>query len=74
MMAVCHDGTESTEEQLWRWCQDWLPHFAVPRYIEFRVAQMRNANGAVSTHQMHDDGIASTAWDIGESDIKMVQQ
>lgn len=37
------DGAELTEEQLCRSCLDKLPHFAVPRHIEFRSELPRNA-------------------------------
>ena len=34
--ATLKAGSELTEAELFRWCIDQLPYFALPRYIEFR--------------------------------------
>ena len=36
--ATVKEGATLTEEELFRWCIDQLPYFALPRYIEFRDA------------------------------------
>jgi crotonobetaine/carnitine-CoA ligase len=72
--AVRRDGAALTEEQLCRWCLDKLPYFAVPRYIEFRTELPRNATGKVLKHQLRDEGVTSTTWDIEGSGIEVVKR
>jgi crotonobetaine/carnitine-CoA ligase len=72
--AVRRDGASLTEEQLCRWSIDELPYFAVPRYVEFRDQLPRNATGKVLKHQLRDEGVTSSTWDIEQSDVKVVKR
>ena len=40
--ATRKEGATVTEEELFRWCIDQLPYFALPRYVEFRTELPRS--------------------------------
>jgi len=52
-----------SEHELCMWSLDNLPHFAVPRFIEFRSALPKNPTGRVLKYQLRDEGCTTTTWD-----------
>ena len=58
-----------TEEELFRWCIDQLPYFALPRYIEFRAELPRSPVGRVLKRELRDEGVTATTWDVETSGI-----
>jgi len=58
-----------TEEQLFLWCVDELPYFALPRYIEFRVELPRSPVGRVLKRVLRDEGVTESTWDLDRSDV-----
>jgi crotonobetaine/carnitine-CoA ligase len=60
---VLRDGVAAGEEDICRWSMDHLPHFAVPRYVEFRRAIPRNAIGRVLKFKLRDEGVTRATWD-----------
>jgi crotonobetaine/carnitine-CoA ligase len=66
--ATLVDGAELTEEQLFRWCIDELPWFALPRYIELRAELPRSPVGRVLKRELRDQGPGG-AWDAESSGI-----
>jgi crotonobetaine/carnitine-CoA ligase len=66
--ATLKDGSTLTEEQLFRWCIDELPYFALPRYIEFRAELPRSPVGRVLKRDLRSEG-AGAAWDAEASGI-----
>jgi carnitine-CoA ligase len=63
------EGATVTEEELFRWCIDQLPYFALPRYIEFRDALPRSPVGRVLKRELRDEGATPSSWDVEASDI-----
>lgn len=61
--AVLREGALLTEEELCMWSIDNLPHFAVPRYIEFRKELPKNPTGRVLKYQLRDEGPTPATWD-----------
>src|SRR5262249_37581625 len=64
--ATLADGHHVTEEELFRWCIDELPYFAMPRYIEFRHALPRSPVGRVLKRELRAEG-PGAAWDADAS-------
>ena len=62
-------GTVS-EEALCRWMAERVPHYAVPRYIEFRSELPVNPQGRVLKYQLRDEGVTPATWDLERSDFK----
>ncbi|WP_426387835.1 AMP-binding protein [Sphingobium sp. R-21] len=67
--AVLREGALVTEHELCLWTLDNLPHFAVPRYIEFRGQLPKNPTGRVLKYQLRDEGCTPTTWDREEAGI-----
>jgi crotonobetaine/carnitine-CoA ligase len=66
--ATVKEGATLTEEELFRWCIDQLPYFALPRYIEFRAELPRSPVGRVLKRDLRDEG-PGDAWDADASGI-----
>ena len=68
--ATLVDGSTVTEEELFLWCVEQLPYFALPRYIEFRNELPRSPVGRVLKRELRDEGATPTSWDLEASDVK----
>jgi crotonobetaine/carnitine-CoA ligase len=66
--TVKHDASV-TEEELFRWCVEELPYFALPRYIEFRADLPRSPVGRVLKRELRAEGVTSTTWDVEGSGV-----
>jgi carnitine-CoA ligase len=67
--AVLKAGASLGEEELCRWSLDRVPHFAVPRYIEFRTDLPRNPVGRVLKYQLRAEGVTANTWDRHQSTV-----
>jgi len=67
--ATLIDGATVTEEELFLWCVEQLPYFALPRYIEFRHELPRSPVGRVLKRELRDEGATPTSWDLETSDV-----
>lgn len=68
--ATVKDGGSVTEEELFRWCIDKLPYFALPRYVEFRAELPRSPVGRVLKRDLRDEGVTDATWDADTSGIE----
>lgn len=69
--VVLRENARVTEHELCLWCLENLPHFAVPRYIEFRDSLPKNPTGKVLKYQLRDDGVTSSTWDREAAGIQV---
>jgi crotonobetaine/carnitine-CoA ligase len=67
--ATLVEGASLSEEDLFRWCIDQLPYFALPRYIEFRAELPRSPVGRVLKRELRDEGPNATTWDADAAGI-----
>jgi crotonobetaine/carnitine-CoA ligase len=67
--ATLDPGATLTEEQLFLWCVEELPYFALPRYIEFRDELPRSPVGRVLKRVLRDEGVTESTWDLEKSDV-----
>ena len=67
--ATIAEGEVVTEAELFRWCIDQLPYFALPRYIEFRTELPRSPVGRVLKRDLRAEGVTPTTWDADQSGI-----
>lgn len=67
--ATLAEGASLTEEDLFRWCIDELPWFALPRYIEFRAELPRSPVGRVLKRDLRAEGATPATWDAEASGI-----
>jgi crotonobetaine/carnitine-CoA ligase len=69
LTATINPDATLSEEQLFLWCVDELPYFALPRYIEFREELPRSPVGRVLKRVLRDEGVTETTWDLEKSDV-----
>jgi crotonobetaine/carnitine-CoA ligase len=67
--ATLVEGATLTEQDLFRWCIDQLPYFALPRYIEFRDELPRSPVGRVLKRELRDEGPNAATWDAEAAGI-----
>jgi len=72
--AVLKPGVSVSEEALCRWCLDRVPHYAVPRYIEFRDSLPKNPQDKVLIYRLREEGATSATWDREQADIAVVKR
>ena len=67
--VTLEEGAEMSHEELYRYCIDQLPYFALPRYIEFRDTLPRSPVGRVLKRELRDEGVTADTWDAEASGI-----
>jgi crotonobetaine/carnitine-CoA ligase len=67
--ATVKSGGSVTEEELFRWCLEELPYFALPRYVEFRAELPRSPVGRVLKRELRDEGVTDATWDVEAAGI-----
>ncbi len=60
---VLREGAVLDAAALWRWCEEHLPKFAVPRYLEVLDDLPRTANGKVQKFALRDRGVTAATLD-----------
>lgn len=60
---VLHEGAELVPQEFVAWCEDRLPYFAVPRYVEVMPELPRTPSNKVQKHLMRQMGITGETWD-----------
>jgi crotonobetaine/carnitine-CoA ligase len=69
LTATLAPDADVTEEQLFLWCVEELPYFALPRYVEFRDDLPRSPVGRVLKRVLRDEGVTEATWDVESSDV-----
>jgi len=67
--AVLREGATLTEHELCLWSIQALPHFAVPRFYEFRAELIKNPTGRVLKYRLREEGCTPSTWDRDEAGI-----
>ncbi len=67
--ATVKEGGSVAEDELFRWCVDELPYFALPRYIELRAELPRSPVGRVLKRELRDEARTDAWWDAETSGI-----
>ena len=66
--VVLKPGEELSPEQLLDYCQEHMPYFAVPRYVEFMDQLPKTQTDKVQKHKLRDAGITPATWDREKTD------
>jgi len=73
-VKVCIVVEESAEQpdpaELHDFCAEQMPHFAVPRYIEFVTEIPRTPNQKVRKNVLREQGVTPETWDREEAGIE----
>jgi crotonobetaine/carnitine-CoA ligase len=60
---VLKDGARASEEELVRFCENRMPYFAVPRYMELTDTLPRTESGKVQKYKLRERGRTASTWD-----------
>jgi crotonobetaine/carnitine-CoA ligase len=60
---VLKDGACASEEDLVRFCENRMPYFAVPRYVELTDTLPRTESGKVQKYKLRERGRTAATWD-----------
>jgi carnitine-CoA ligase len=67
--ATLKQGESVDPSDLFEWCVDRLPYFALPRYIEFRAELPRSPVGRVLKRQLREEGVSGSTWDADQAGV-----
>ncbi|MEK7880246.1 MAG: ATP-dependent acyl-CoA ligase, partial [candidate division NC10 bacterium] len=60
---VLKAGARLGPEQFLAWCEEKLPHFAVPRYVEVRAELPKTPSSKVQKYLLRQAGVSGEVWD-----------
>jgi len=60
---VIKPGAAADHAALARHCEERLPRFAVPRYIDLVDELPRTENGKVQKYKLRERGVTATTWE-----------
>jgi carnitine-CoA ligase len=61
--VMLKDGACTSEEELVRFCENKMPYFAVPRFVELMMVLPRTENGKVQKFKLRKRGRSAATWD-----------
>ena len=62
-MVKLQEGAALAPEALLDFCQERLPHFAVPRYVRFVDELPKNHAQRIQKQELRADGVTIDTWD-----------
>ena len=66
VVVALQNGAELAPEALLDFCQERLPHFAVPRYVRFIPGLPRNHAQRIQKQELRADAVTADTWDREE--------
>lgn len=63
LFVVLKPGEKMLAEELMDWCQERLPRFAVPRYVEFLPEFPKTPTERVEKYKLKERGVGPNTWD-----------
>ena len=70
---VLRPGVTLTPEELIRHCNDRMPYFAVPRYVEFMESLPKTPTERVEKYKLKQAGITANTWDREKAGIQLTR-
>ena len=71
---ILKPGQTIGPEELLRYCEPRLPHFALPRYLDFVDTLPTTENGKVRKAELRAQGATATTWDRAQSGYKAARR
>jgi crotonobetaine/carnitine-CoA ligase len=68
------EGRTLSPEELTGWCEDKLPYFAVPRFVEFLEELPKTPTGRVRKHELRARGVTKKTWDREKVGYKLKRE
>ena len=63
MSLVPKAGARLGPEEFLAWCEEKLPHFAVPRYVEVKAELPKTPSNKVQKFLLRQAGVLGDVWD-----------
>ena len=60
---VLKEGATLDPEALIRHCEDRLPYYSIPRFVDIRTDLPRTENGKIQKFKLREEGVTDTTWD-----------
>lgn len=70
IVVVLKEGATVKPEELVAFCDERLPYFAVPSYVQFKESLPKTTNERVQKHVLREEGVTSDTWDRIKSGFK----
>lgn len=61
--VVLKKGEKLTPEELISWCEERMPYFIIPRFVEFMESLPKTPTERVEKHKLRALGVTSETWD-----------
>jgi crotonobetaine/carnitine-CoA ligase len=71
IIVVLKEGEKLTPEELLDFCQERMPYFAIPRYVEFVKSLPKTPTGKVQKNLLREAGITPNTWDREKAGYKV---
>lgn len=71
--VVFRDSESATAAELIEWCDDRLPYFMIPRFLEFVDELPKTSNEKIQKTKLRDRGNSEATWDRNESDVTITK-
>jgi crotonobetaine/carnitine-CoA ligase len=71
--VVLKPGATLSPEELIRYCNDRMPYFAVPRYVEFMERLPKTPTERVEKYKLKKEGITPDTWDREKAGIQVTR-
>jgi len=63
LCVVLREGARFVPEEFLAWCEERLPYFAVPRYLEVIPELPRTPSNKLQKYLLRQRGVTATTWD-----------
>ena len=63
IVVMLEKGEELAQETLLAFCEERMPYFAVPRYVEFTKSLPKTPNEKIQKGKLRDAGVTEDTWD-----------
>jgi crotonobetaine/carnitine-CoA ligase len=71
IVVVLKEGEKLPPEELLAFCEERMPYFAVPRYVEFVEKLPKTPTDRVQKNLLRKIGITSNTWDREKAGYKI---
>jgi crotonobetaine/carnitine-CoA ligase len=69
--VVLKPGISLSPEALIEFCEDRMPYFAVPRYVEFKGSFPKTVSQRVEKYKLREEGVNENTWDREKAGYKL---
>jgi crotonobetaine/carnitine-CoA ligase len=72
--VVLKGGATLAPEKLIAWCEERMPYFAIPRYIEFLGDLPRTPTEKVQKNKLREAGVTAQTWDREKAGYRLQEE